>query len=47
MLFFGLLPAAKAKQGLAARFGRSEAALEIFFEGELQMSGHFVVEVAI
>ena len=47
MLLFGLLRAAEAKDGLAASFGGGEAALEVFFDGELQMGGDFGVEVAI
>src|SRR5207249_7070449 len=47
MLFFGLLGAAEANESLAASFGGREAALEIFLDGELEMSGHFLVEVAI
>jgi hypothetical protein len=32
---------------LATSFGVREAALEVFFNGEFQMRGHFGVEVAI
>ncbi len=39
--------AAEANESLAASFGGREAALEIFLDGELEMSGHFLVEVAI
>jgi hypothetical protein len=41
--FAGLLWAAKLHKGLAARFGRRQSALEIFFDGEFEMSGDFGV----
>ncbi len=47
MILFGLLRAAKAEEGLAARFCGREAALKIFFDGEFQVGGHFRVEIAI
>ncbi|MBA0088518.1 MAG: hypothetical protein HRJ53_26325, partial [Acidobacteria bacterium Pan2503] len=47
VLLFSLLRAAEAKQCLAASRGWREAALEIFLDGEFEMSGHFRVEIAI
>ena len=47
VLFFRLLRAAEAEERLAARFSGREATLKIFFDGEVQVSRHFSVEVAI
>jgi len=47
MLFSGLLLPAEAEKGLAVSFGRGEAALEIFFDGQFEVSGYFGVQVAI
>ena len=47
VLLFGLLRAAETDVSLPARFGGGEAAAEIFLYGELQVCGHFGVEVAV
>src|SRR5439155_1246163 len=47
VFFSGLLCSAEAEQGLAAGLGGSEAALEIFFDGEFEVGGHFGVEFAV
>jgi hypothetical protein len=47
ILHFRLLSAAKTQQSLPARFLRRKAALQIFFDGEVQVSGHFCIEAAV
>ena len=47
VFFSGLLCSAEAEEGLAAGLGGSEAALEIFFDGEFEVGGHFGVEFAV
>jgi hypothetical protein len=47
MFFAGLLRAAEVDTRLAVRFFDGHAALKIIFDGELQVSRHFLVEIAI
>ena len=47
MLLFRLLHPAESDQRLAAGFFRRHAALEVFFNGEIEMSGHLSIKIAI
>ncbi len=44
---FGLLDAAETHQGLAAGFFGGHAALDVFFDGELEVGGHFGFEFSV
>jgi hypothetical protein len=47
MSFFGLLRSTKAELCLALGFLLRHPALQIVFDGELQVGGHFDFEIAI
>jgi hypothetical protein len=47
VLLFGFLQATEAKECPAAGFVGREATLEIFLDGEFQMSGHFRIEIVV
>jgi hypothetical protein len=47
MIFEGLLRAAELNEGAAAGFLWRHASIEIFFDGKIEVSSHFGVEVAV